>query len=130
MSLVHRAEKEEKKEEIDRIIEKLRWFYFLFYLLMFYFGAAFPVCICSCLISGGGGPPPPASLFPHLNLVAVVLVLDMWSVLGVTPFVSSQRVGWFVNRSSDRACFFSSLCLSPSLPGPPGQQNLREGKIP
>ena len=34
-----------------------------------------------------------APLVPPLRLVAVVLVLDMWSVLGVTPFVSSRRVG-------------------------------------
>lgn len=47
----------------------------------------------------GGGPlwPPLASLLLYLHLVAVVLVLDMWSVLGVAPFVSPRRVGVVVN---------------------------------
>lgn len=77
---------------------------------MFYFGAAFPVCICSSLLIGGGGS---GGLRSHL--VAVVLVLDMWSVRGVAPFVSSWRVGVACELISDYACFLH-LRVSPYFP--------------
>lgn len=99
--------------------------FFLCFVLVRLFLSAFAPLLSRSGGSSGLPPPVPPS-------VAVVLVLDMWSVLGVAPFVSPQRVVVVVvNWSSIHACFFP-LSLSPPttpLSSPSGQQNLIQGEI-
>lgn len=73
--------------------------------------------------------PPLASALPLLHLVAVVLVLDTWSVLGVAPVVSFWRVGVPCELISDFACFLH-LCVSPYFPAHLGSRMRQEGRCP
>lgn len=58
----------------------------------------------------------------------MVLVLDMGSVLGVAPVVSSRRLGVACEPISDCACFLH-LCVSPYFPAHLGaaDSDRREG---
>lgn len=127
MSWVPRAAKEERKKKWMKQFKNWSgWFFFFFFLVNVLFWCRFP-CLYPLLSPFRWWWPPLAAILPLLLLVAVVLVLDMWSVLGVAPVVSSWRVGVACELISDYASFLH-LCVSPYFPAHLGSRIWQEGR--
>lgn len=102
-----------KREEIDATISKLRVFFCLFFFnvlvwlsLLAFAPASFPVVVASSSLS----PPTAPS-------VAVVWVLDMWSVPGLSHSSLLGGPGVVCELIPPTRLFSSPLCFS-FLPGP------------
>lgn len=95
---------------------------------MVYFGAAFPVCICSSLLFGGGG----GRLWPPSSRSSSILWQWCWSLtcglsLGLPQWFLRGGWGWLVNRSAVMPVFFISVSLPTSQPTWAAESDRREG---
>lgn len=127
MSWVPRAAKEERKKKWMKQFKNWSgWVFFFFFWLMFYFGADFPVCIRSSLLSGGGGLLwPPSSLSSSLWLLCWFLTCGL--SLGLPQLFLLGGWGWLVNWSAIMPLFFISVSLPTSQPTWAAESDRREG---